>query len=125
MSVILTKLSENAWSSRIETCNFIMKRLRNWCFPRSFAKFLITHILQNIDVRKIYSFENIYMEFLATVYLVKKRLTWCLLNKQKKCTSLNEVSETLGIYKKTILLNKRTSAHSYTHRSIIPNKTSP
>ena len=31
----------------------------------------------------------------------KKKFFWCLLNKQKKCVSLIEVPETLGIYKKS------------------------
>ena len=36
---------------------------------------------------------------MLTVYLAKKCLPWYLLEKQKKCLSLSEVSKTLGTYK--------------------------
>ena len=45
------------------------------------------------------------MDFLVSLYMVKKSLPWCLLKKQKKCVCLSEVSKPLGIYKKTVPLN--------------------
>ena len=41
----------------------------------------------------------------------------------KKCASLSKVSKTLGICKKTVPLNWRTSTHNSTQKSIIPRKT--
>ena len=82
----------------------IKKRLWHKRFPVSFAKFLKTSILQNIFKHRSYLCENVYhMTFLVAVYLAKKSLLWCLLNKQKMCVSLIEVPETLGIYKKSYL----------------------
>ena len=34
------------------------------------------------------------MTFLLAVYLAKKCLSWCLLNKERKCASLSEFSKT-------------------------------
>ena len=33
--------------SLLQTCNFINKRLKHWCFPVKFAKFLRTSIFKN------------------------------------------------------------------------------
>ena len=113
-------------SCRIETCNFIENRLRHRCFPVNFEKFLISAILWSICGRRSCLRENIYyMAFLATVYLAKNCLPCCLLNKQKECASVREVSKTVGIYKKTLPLNYRPSTHNFTRRSTVPRKTSP
>ena len=57
-------------------------RLRYQYFHVDFAKILKTSILQNICEYKSYFSENIYhMKFLVTVFIAKKRLHWCLLNK--------------------------------------------
>ena len=63
------------------------------------------------------------MEFLLTVYLAKKCLPRCLLDKQRKCVSLSEDSKTLGIYEKPVPLNPRMPTHNATQSSIIPSKT--
>ena len=42
------------------------------------------------------------MKYLVTVYLAKECLLWRLLKKKKKYVSLNEISKTQGIYKKTV-----------------------
>lgn len=78
--------------------NFIKWRLRYRC-SANFAKLLITSILQNIWKCISFLCKNIcQMYFLETFYLVKMCLPWCLLNKQKKCISLNEISKTLRIH---------------------------
>ena len=69
-------------SCSIETYNFIRNRLQHRCFPVTFAKYLKTPILYNISERRIYLYENVYhMEFLVTVYMAKRCLPWCLINK--------------------------------------------
>ena len=62
-------------SCRIQTCNFVEKRLPHRYFTVSFAKFLGTLALWYICKRRSYLCKNIYC------------LPWCLLNKQKKCVS--------------------------------------
>ena len=80
----------------------LKKELWLRCFPVNFGKVLKTPILLNISELRIYLCENVYpVEFLVTAYLTKQRLLWCSLNKRKKCTSLNKVSKTLEIYKKS------------------------
>ena len=60
------------------------KRLRHRCFPEKFESFLRTFLLKNICERRGHSCQNIYLiEFLVTVYLVKKCQPWCILNKPK------------------------------------------
>ena len=80
----------------VGTCNFFKKRLQYSCFLVIFVKFLKAPILQNICQHRI------LVDFLVTVYLAKKCLPWFLLNKYKKCVSLNEVSKTLGIKNHTL-----------------------
>ena len=61
-----------------------------------------THIIDLLSEHKSYLCENIYhVESVVTVYQAKNCLPWFLLNKQKKCVSLSEVSKTLGIDKKS------------------------
>ena len=45
------------------------------------------------------------MTFLVTIYLAKKCLPWCLLNKHKKCVQLGELYKTLQICKKSVPLD--------------------
>ena len=82
--------------------------------------------MQKIWERRSYLCENInHLKFLVTVHLGKKYLFWFLLNKQKKCVSLSEVSKILRKYEKPVPLIWQTSTHNTTQRSIIPRKASP
>ena len=44
---------KHLFSSLLQACNFIKKKLQHWCFPVKFAKFLRTSILKNICERLI------------------------------------------------------------------------
>ena len=59
------------WSCRIETCNFIKRRLRHWCFRVNFAKqFFFSRKSSNVDVRPGYKYA------LASQVLVAKVNCW-------------------------------------------------